>query len=109
MSMKWKENIIFKVQAAQLSYGTIKAKNLNWNYKKLKKETEKTSQNCVMLQLKVPLGIRSNTTLRVGEIIPNLDLLTRTPTKQGNVHSLVALLVHLRQYNAQKSYVYITL
>lgn len=54
--------------------------------------------------------IRSNTTLRVGEIIPNLDLLTRTPkTKQGNVHSLVALLVHLRQYNAQKSYVYITL
>lgn len=29
MSMKWKENIIFKVQAAQLSYGTIKAKNLH--------------------------------------------------------------------------------
>lgn len=29
MRMKWKENIIFKVQAAQLSYGTTEAKNLN--------------------------------------------------------------------------------
>lgn len=41
MSMKWKENIIFKVQAAQLSYGTIKAKNLHWNYKKLKRKLRK--------------------------------------------------------------------
>lgn len=41
MRMKCKENIIFKVQAAQLSYGAIKAKNLNWNYRNLKRKLRK--------------------------------------------------------------------